>query len=210
MSMGAAALVPLPAVPKSPHTTGRRHIANLAYRFFNGAEAQFIEAACDRLIPADASGPGAVGAGVPYYLDEHLAGSWGAGLLLYRSSGWQPGSPLRLPFTPAELFHRALGAINREFGMRGIQFGALPPMAQERFLAALERGDVQLGDVPAGRFFELLLAITVEGFFSSPQGSTRDRVAWRLGGFPGAYAMNNPRPAVALRADSGLVSRGLI
>ena len=38
-------------------------------------------------------------------------------------------------------------------------------------------------------FFETLLANTIEGFFADPiYGGNRDMVAWRMIGFPGAYA----------------------
>ena len=63
------------------------------YLFFNAAEVLFIEAACERLIPADESGTGALGAGVPNYLDKQLGGAWGAGERLYRSGPWAPGTP---------------------------------------------------------------------------------------------------------------------
>src|SRR5450631_708774 len=100
--------------------------AETNYLFFNAAEALFIEAACERLIPADESGPGALGAGVPNYLDKQLGGAWGAGERLYRSGPWQSGTPsqgYQLPFSPAELFHAALRAINRNFETQGTAFG---------------------------------------------------------------------------------------
>jgi gluconate 2-dehydrogenase gamma chain len=38
-------------------------------------------------------------------------------------------------------------------------------------------------------FFDMLLKMTVEGFFSDPvYGGNRDMAAWRMIGFPGAYA----------------------
>jgi len=43
-----------------------------AYVFFNPAEAAFIEAAVARLIPRDETGPGALEAGVPNYIDKQL------------------------------------------------------------------------------------------------------------------------------------------
>jgi gluconate 2-dehydrogenase gamma chain len=49
------------------------------YLFFSAEEVLFIEAACERLIPADESGPGALGAGVPNYIDKQLGGAWGRG-----------------------------------------------------------------------------------------------------------------------------------
>jgi gluconate 2-dehydrogenase gamma chain len=164
--------------------------ASGAYRFFDCAEAQFIEAACERLIPADASGAGALGAGVPGYLDEHLSGSWGAGERLYRDGAWQAGSPLRLrlSMTPAALFRTALAAINRDLARHGTVFSRLSEAAQDRFLAALESDQVQLDGVPASGFFAALLGMTVEGYFSNPlHGMTRDRIAWRIHGFPGAH-----------------------
>ena len=50
------------------------------YLFFNAQEVEFIEAACERLIPADEIGPGAPDAWVPNYLDKQLGGAWGAGV----------------------------------------------------------------------------------------------------------------------------------
>jgi len=162
------------------------------YLFFNAAEARFIESACERLILADEFGPGAVGAGVPNYLDKQLGGAWGAGERLYRSGPWQPGTPsqgYQLPFTPGELFHTAIRAINRDLETRGHAFGELTADSQDAYLKVLEAGDLDLDGVPAGVFFGLLLGMTVEGFFSDPvYGGNRDMVAWKMIGFPGAYA----------------------
>jgi gluconate 2-dehydrogenase gamma chain len=176
---------PPPAIPGSPD-------ARTVYRFFNAAEARFIEAACERLIPADESGPGAVGAGVPNYLDKQLGGAWGAGERLYRSGPWQPGTPsqgYQLPFTPAELFHTALRAINREAEKRGTVFSDLSAEAQDGYLKSLEAGGADLDGVPSAVFFDMLLKMSVEGFFSDPvYGGNRNMAAWRMIGFPGAYA----------------------
>src|ERR1700690_25477 len=102
------------------------------YLFFNAAEVLFIEAACERLIPADESGTGALGAGVPNYLDKQLGGAWGAGERLYRSGPWAAGSAsqgYQLPFTPGELFHQALRAINHDLDSRGTPFAKMAPDA---------------------------------------------------------------------------------
>jgi gluconate 2-dehydrogenase gamma chain len=162
------------------------------YFFFNAAEAEFIEAACERLIPADESGVGALGAGVPTYLDKQLGGAWGAGERLYRSGPWLAGTPsqgYQLPFTPAELFHTALRAINRDFERRGTTLGSLPAADQDAYLKSLEAGGQDLEGVPPSVFFSMLLQMTVEGFFADPvYGGNRNMVAWRMIGFPGAYA----------------------
>ena len=61
--IGAASMVPAasalseeqaPAAARSSHTPlGSRDAAPVVYLFFNASEAAFIEAACERLIPAD-------------------------------------------------------------------------------------------------------------------------------------------------------------
>jgi len=161
-----------------------------AYRFFNADEAAFIEAAVSRLIPAEEQWPGALEAGVPNFIDLQLAGAWGAGERLYRSGPWQHGTKTQgyqLPFTPAELFHKAIGAINKESA--GAPFATMSSDQQDSFLENLQSGGKDLGGVPSEVFFEQLWELTLEGFFSDPvYGGNRDMVAWRMIGFPGAYA----------------------
>jgi gluconate 2-dehydrogenase gamma chain len=162
------------------------------YLFFNADEVLFIEAACERLIPADELGPGALGAGVPNYLDKQLGGAWGAGERLYRSGPWQVGTPsqgYQLPFTPGELFHTCLRAIVRDLEAHKTPFHAMSGDSQDAYLKSLESGAHDLDGVPSAIFFDMLLKMSVEGFFSDPvYGGNRDMVAWRMIGFPGAYA----------------------
>ncbi|HVO47760.1 MAG TPA: gluconate 2-dehydrogenase subunit 3 family protein [Steroidobacteraceae bacterium] len=162
------------------------------YLFFNAEEAAFIEAACERLIPADETGPGALEAWVPNYLDKQLGGAWGAGERLYRSGPWQAGTPsqgYQLPFTPAELFHTALRAINLHFASTGKTFAQGTAEEQDAYLKSLETGGADLDGVPSGVFFDSLLKMTIEGYFSDPvYGGNRNMAAWKMIGFPGAYA----------------------
>jgi gluconate 2-dehydrogenase gamma chain len=155
------------------------------YVFFRPAEAAFIEAAVARLIPKDELGPGALEADVPVYIDRQLAGAWGAGERLYRSGPWREGTPsqgYQLPFTPAELFRNALRAVDAGFPK-------LAPQRQDEYLNALHEQKRDLGGVPSDVFFESLLGMTIEGFFSDPAyGGNRDMAGWKLIGFPGAYS----------------------
>jgi gluconate 2-dehydrogenase gamma chain len=162
------------------------------YLFFSPEETTFIEAAVARLIPADDQWPGALEAAMPNYMDKQLAGAWGAGERLYRSGPWQQGTPsqgYQLPFTPAELFHTALAAINKELAQAGTPFATMSADQQDAYLRSLEAGGKDLGGVPSDMFFTQLWDFTVEGFFSDPvYGGNRDMVGWRMIGFPGAYA----------------------
>lgn len=162
-----------------------------SYLFLNREEAAFIEAAAARLIPADEQWGGAIEAGVPNFIDKQLGGAWGAGERLYRSGPWQAGAPTQgyqLPFTPAELFRTAIAAINKELA-GGTGFAAMSGSEQDAYLHGLEAGGKELGGVPSAVFFAALWEITLEGFFSDPvYGGNRDMMAWRMIGFPGAYA----------------------
>jgi gluconate 2-dehydrogenase gamma chain len=123
-----------------------------AYLFFNAQDADFIEAAVARLIPADESGPGAIEAGVPAYIDRQLAGAWGAGERLYRSGPWQAGKPgqgYQLPFTPAELFRNALRTIAADLVKSSrTSFPSSIPSSRMR-ICALENEVRDLDGVPA-------------------------------------------------------------
>ncbi len=184
-TVGGAAVTPLSAWGDRTPATSRAANGTFGYTFFNAAEARFIEPACERLIPADGTLPGALDAGVPHYLDRQLGGPWGKGERPHRDGPWQPGSAAggARSLHPAAVFRSSLHAIRGELYRRGTAFHALCPTAQHEFLVALQsRG-------AAAHFFDMLLTMTVEGFFAHPlHGKTRDRVAWRLVGFPGAYA----------------------
>lgn len=163
------------------------------YVFLRPQEVAFLDAACEQLIPADETGPGARDANVVNYFDKQLGGAWGAGERLYRSGPWQEGAPTQgyqLPFTPAEFFRHALRAIEAEFQQRGTPFHKLGSDEQVAWLKSLESGEhPALGKIPAKTFFEHLWELTQEGYFADPvYGGNHDMVAWRMIGFPGAYA----------------------
>jgi len=182
------------AAKSSPQATaGQGARGRATYTFLNAQEASFIEAAVARLIPADETGPGALEAGVANYIDKQLAGAWGAGERLYRSGPWSAGAPTQgyqLPFTPAELFRNALRGANEDVTRtRNTTFARLPPAEQDAYLTAMQKGTTDYHGVPANVFFESLLSMTIEGFFSDPvYGGNHDMIGWKLIGFPGGYA----------------------
>ena len=168
---GAAAVIPLKLV-------GAQSAGPSRYEFLSADEAAFVEAAIARLIPADELGPGALEAGVATFIDRQLAGPFGKGARLYRSGPWRQGTPsqgYQHPFTPAELFRSGV----RELDVK--RFAALAPEARDEFLRRLERA--------RPTFFNLLLDLTLEGFFADPvYGGNQGMAGWKLVGFPGAYA----------------------
>jgi len=163
--------------------------------FLTDEESAFVNAAVARLIPSEGEGPGAIEAGVPNFMDKQLGGAWGHGEAVYLGGPFDPNAipqlGYQLSYTPAELFRRAIGAINQRLAASGTPFPAMPADAQDTFLREqLEAGAMgDLDGVPAKVFFQELLHLTIEGYFSDPAyGGNKDMVAWKAIGFPGAYA----------------------
>ena len=160
--------------------------------FLEASEIDFLEAAVDRLIPPDEKWAGAKEAGVVTYIDRQMSGPWGKGDQLYMSGPYIPGPPslgYQLGFTPAQMFRRAIAAINQRFKNLGTSFKQLSHEEQDDFLSALEAGKFDLNGVPSSTFFGFLWEHTLEGFFADPvYGGNHDKVGWRMIGYPGAYS----------------------
>ena len=213
---------PDPQAPAAPQETaaGTDAAHQDVLFFFTPEQARFVEAAVERLIPADAEWPGAGWAGVMNFIDRQLAAAYGAGARMYLEGPWELGSPgqgYQLPFTPGQLYRIGIQEIRAWLGERdgGAEFWDLAEAEQIEVLQMLESGDVPLPSMPSAVFFETLLANTIEGWFADPAyGGNRDMVSWRMIGFPGAYAQyvdlvteyNSPyeRPpmSMAQKADS--------
>jgi gluconate 2-dehydrogenase gamma chain len=71
----------------------------------------------------------------------------------------------------------------------GNTFDALTADQQDEVLKGLDSGTISLGELPAKTFFGMLYDNTMEGFFADPiYGGNRDKVGWKLVGFPGVAA----------------------
>jgi gluconate 2-dehydrogenase gamma chain len=161
------------------------------WRFLTEAEASFLAAAVERLIPADEEWPGAKELGAVNYIDIQMAGPWGRGEMIFRGGPFQAGTPsqgYQLEYTPAELMRRAIDAINAFFTKQGTCFAHLSGPKKDAYLSKLEKGGIDLNGVPSGIFFAFLWQYTLEGFFADPiYGGNKDKIAWKMIGFPGAY-----------------------
>jgi gluconate 2-dehydrogenase gamma chain len=162
------------------------------WMFFSADEASLVEAAVDRLIPADERGPGGKDAGCAVFIDRQLAGPYGRGDGLYMKPPFLPGvatQGYQRPDTPAAQYRSGLKALGEyvKNAFDGKSFSQLSPPDQDEVLAGLESGAIGLKGVDGTQFFTLLLSNTMEGFFADPiYGGNRDMVGWKLIGFPGA------------------------
>ncbi len=160
------------------------------YSFFTAPEAAFVEAAVSSFIPKDHLGPGALEAGVSYYIDQQLSGSFGTGAKMYRQGPWAEGTAeqgYQLPLTPQQVYRIGIAGTNSYCMSKYAKvFADLKPNQQEEVLKGLDSGTIQIDSLPGKIFFNLLYGNTIEGFFADPiYGGNRDKAGWKLVGYPG-------------------------
>ncbi|MEI9970709.1 MAG: gluconate 2-dehydrogenase subunit 3 family protein [Ignavibacteriota bacterium] len=142
VSATAAAVIPVEKIQAAPQQASAPAATPLA--FFRPEEVAFLSAAVDRLIPPDDEWPGAVDAGVVVYIDRQMAGAWGSAGYMYWHGPFKEGTPsqgYQLPFTPAELFRRAIAGINDYFAAKGTSFQRLSPADQDKYLQTLQANE---------------------------------------------------------------------
>ena len=168
-------------------------------KFLTAAEAAFLTAAVDRLIPPDPTGPSASEAGVVVFLDRQLAGAYGQGHHFYLEGPWSEGTEsqgYQSRFTPAQFYRHAMAAIETAVGHanRGKTFKDLDPATQDTTLKRMESGDLALdGPIISKAFFAMFLQNVLEGYFADPlYGGNRGGKAWEMIGFPGAHYDYSP------------------
>jgi gluconate 2-dehydrogenase gamma chain len=156
-------------------------------------EAAFLSAAYDTFIPADRLSPSGTDCGLLAFIDRQLAGAWGGGAKLYRSGPFVKGTReqgYQLSLTPREFFGVGIKAANAWTRKTyGKDFDRLSPAERQTALETMDAGKAELGEVNGKQFFEMLLQSAMEGFFADPiYGGNRDKVAWRMVGYPGLPA----------------------
>jgi gluconate 2-dehydrogenase gamma chain len=135
--------------------------------FFFVDEINALDALVARIVPGDASDPGAREAGVTEYIDRALAGP-------YKEWGLQ--------------YHEGLRLVNAyALEAYGKKLHALAEDQQDAVVGALEAGKVPGFEDGGAAFFAMVWAHTIEGLLCDPAyGGNKDAVGWKLIGFPGA------------------------
>ena len=157
-------------------------------------EQAFVKAAVDTIIPADELTPSGTDCGLATFIDRQLAGGFGNGARLYRQGPFMPGKPelgYQLALSPREFFRAGIAAAN-EWTKKtyGKEFDRLSPAQREEALTAMDAGKAQFdAGFTSAFFFDNFLQLTMEGFFADPiYGGNKDKVAWKMIGFPGLPA----------------------
>jgi gluconate 2-dehydrogenase gamma chain len=91
---------------------------------------------------------------------------------------------------PQEVYRAAIAEANAVCLSRfGKSFDGIAPEQQDEILKEMEAGKSEFKSVSSSFFFNLLLVNTMEGFFADPiYGGNRDKIGWKLVGFPGVAA----------------------
>ncbi|MGH9145313.1 MAG: gluconate 2-dehydrogenase subunit 3 family protein [Vicinamibacterales bacterium] len=153
----------VPTTVQQASTTPRRE----ALETLTSAESETLEAIVARLIPSDASGPGAAEARAAHYIDHALAG------------------PLA---STREAYAAGLAALNAYAQTsKGAPFARLSPADQDAVLMDVEQKNVATGfSAGSAAFFGLVRAHTIQGTFCDPYyGGNANFVGWDLIGYPG-------------------------
>jgi len=162
--------------------------------FFKASEWAFINAACDRLIPHDEHGPGAVELGVPEFLDRHMQTPYAAGDIWYMQGPFLEAAPefgYQGKLNLREIIQVGIKQFDvhcvAQFG--GKTFAELTVAQQVTLLKEAEGGKLKLEHISAKLFFNNFLNEVRNGYFADPKyGGNKGMGSWKMIGYPGMRA----------------------
>jgi gluconate 2-dehydrogenase gamma chain len=165
-------------------------------QFLTQWEFDYVTAMAETIWPTDDLGPGAREAGVGYYIDGQLAGSWGQGHRFYLNGPFftpaDTGHGWQIPMTPADVYRAFLPAFDAYVRQNlGNGYPHLSADQQTTAMTALQQGKavIPIGGTTSfasSDFYNLFRQNVLEGMLADPAyGGNRDMVGWKFIGFPG-------------------------
>jgi gluconate 2-dehydrogenase gamma chain len=153
-------------VPVSPAASQAAPTRREALEHLTATEMDLLEAIVARLIPSDATGPGATEARAAHYIDRELGGALASSRQAYTAG-----------LAALDGYARA---------SRGAAFTQLSKGDQDSLLIDVEAGTATGFTGSSAQFFALLLNHTHQGTFGDPYyGGNANFVGWDLIGYPG-------------------------
>jgi len=161
--------------------------------FTRNKDFEILSQATERIFPKDDLGPGAIDLGVPYFIDNQLAGNYGNNAREYMQGPFYIGEPTQgyqTPFTRAQVFQQGIAAIEKEAQTRFKKsFTDLEGKQMDEILTDFQKGKVKMVGVTSDFFFTLLRTATIEGAYADPIYSGNNNMdGWKMKGFPGHQA----------------------
>jgi gluconate 2-dehydrogenase gamma chain len=212
---GPATTTPIPTAQQYPDVADTDLLppSTDGLHVFTPQEAETIEALTARIIPGDASDPGAREAGVVYFIDHMMTFHDGDDEATYRDgphaleyeinppANFDPAKDVpvskdELPrygyqsgMTPVEEYRAGLVAVDKYATAKfGQPFARLSEAQQDAILMDMSMGKATGFDKPSAEsFFDTLRDHTILGMFSDPgYGGNRNFIGWNLIGYPGS------------------------
>ncbi|MFC2947056.1 gluconate 2-dehydrogenase subunit 3 family protein [Virgibacillus sediminis] len=158
--------------------------------FTRQKDFDILSAATERIFPEDENGTGAIGLGVPYFIDHQLAGSYGNNEKTYMQGPFYPGTDYQgyqSRLKRKEIFMEGIRALDRESNSaHNTSFTELEGEQQDELLQKFENNEVDLKGVSSSDFFELLRSATLRGAYADPlYNGNEEMEGWKMKEFPG-------------------------
>lgn len=158
--------------------------------FTNINEFNVLSEAVERIFPEDELGPGAIGLGVPYFIDNQLAGNYGSNAREYMQGPFFAGESTQgyqSKLTRAEIFKQGLAKMDEEARKRfDSGFASLEVEKMDEIITAFQKNEIEMKGVASEFYFRLLRSATLEGAYADPiYNGNINMDGWRMKGFPG-------------------------
>lgn len=152
------------------------------FTYFNTFQAEIVNAAAGRLIPSDANGPGAIEAGVVFFIDRQLSASYGLAGRRYEQGPYAMGAPTQGDQSGLDLRDRYRLGIQgmQEYAQQLFQkgFAQLSADQQDRILTDMQAG---VPDTFDGN--------SIQAAATQPMGSGTETLQQMAPGAPGVGAL---------------------
>ncbi|MEI3612123.1 gluconate 2-dehydrogenase subunit 3 family protein [Pseudogracilibacillus sp. SO30301A] len=158
--------------------------------FKSNRDFDILSQATERIFPEDELGPGAIGLGVPYFIDNQLAGSYGVNAREYMQGPFDVGEPTQgyqTPLIRQEVFLHGIRKMEEEAQSRfDTGFAKLDDEQMDEILTDFQKGEVEMDGLTSDFFFQLLRSATLEGAYADPIYSGNNNMdGWRMKDYPG-------------------------
>lgn len=173
------------------HNTNQEAQARGRMFFTKDVDFAVLSASCERIFPKDDLGAGAIELGVPYFIDNQLAGAYGYNAREYMSGPFEEGTPTQgyqTPLIRRDIFLEGVKSIENE-AMKNYKksFVELDGKNQDLILKNFEANKVSMKGISSNYFFSLLRDMTLAGVYADPIYSGNDKMqGWKMKEFPGA------------------------
>lgn len=176
---------------QSHHNTNQQAQARGRMFFTKDIDFAVLSASCERIFPKDNLGAGAIELGVPYFIDNQLAGAYGYNAREYMSGPFENGTPTQgyqTPLIRRDIFLEGVKSIENEAKKNHKKsFVELDAQNQDLILKNFEADKVSMKGVTSSYFFSLLREMTLAGVYADPIYSGNDKMqGWKMKEYPGA------------------------